>query len=144
MDKLLFFQDRNFDQAYYPVSKLRGFSRGFGGCGGCLYIHFDPLRNANQTDHAGDFDVDYVLIKFTDASVLGTVIRNIMTNINSTPKGVVRVLEIFGDEVRNHAFNIQGSDTRKFLCTPENAATEASCSGTTWQDVMTIHIAQPT
>ena len=71
MEKLLRFQNRNFDQVYYPLSKLRGFSRQDAACGGCLYIHFDPLRNANQADVGSDVDVDYVKIKFTDASVLG-------------------------------------------------------------------------
>ena len=96
MDKLLFFQDRNGTRHTTQSQSCVDSVGASVDADNCLYIHFDPLRNANQTDHAGDFDVDYVLIKFTDASVLGTVIRNIMTNINSTPKGVVRVLEIFG------------------------------------------------
>jgi hypothetical protein len=141
MDKLLYFQDRNFDQVWYPFSKLRGISRGFGGCGGCLYFHFDGMKNESQPDDGGDIDVDYVVIKFTDASVMGTVIRNIMTNIYAEKTGIVKIIEIFGDEVRNHAFNIKGSDTRQYLCTPENEATQATCSGTAWTDVVTFHVA---
>jgi len=148
MEKLLRFQDRNFDQVYYPLSKLRGFSRQDATCGGCLFIHFDPLRNANQVDAGSDIDVDYVKIKFTDASVLGTVIRNIMTNINSTPKGIVDVLIIFGNAVQKQAFDIKGSNTSQYLCTPQTDAGEdqfgsaaAACAGVTWNDVITIHMA---
>jgi len=148
MEKFLRFQDRNFDQVYYPLSKLRGFSRQDSVCGGCLFIHFDPLRNANESDAGSDVDVDYVKIKFTDASVLGTVIRNILTNISSSRTAIVDVLIIFGNAVQKHSFDIKGSNTSKYLCTPQTDAgedqfgsAEAACAGVTWNDVITIHMA---
>ena len=153
MEKVLRFQNSNYDQVFYPLSKLRGFSRQDAACGGCLYIHFDPLRNTTQPDGGasptGNFSTDYVKIKFTDSSVLGTVVRNILTNIASEKGGIVTILEVFGTAVRKQAFDTKGSNTSQYLCTPQTPEGEdqfgsanANCAGVTWADVIEIHMAE--
>lgn len=146
MEKYLRFQDANYDQVVYPLSRLLGFSRRSTDCGTCLFIHFEPLRATRQSEAgtgAEDFDTDHVRIQFSNANVFRQTVKNLLTNIAASKTGYIEVLCLNGNSLESQAFDVKGFNMSQYLCAPEGYGSELDgCSGASWTDLIKIHIVE--
>jgi hypothetical protein len=146
MEKYLRFQDVNYNQVVYPLSRLLGFSRKSTDCGKCLFLHFEPLRVTTQVEAdtgAEDFNTDHVRIKFSDANVLRQAVKNLLTNIAASKTGYIEVLCLNGNSLESQAFDVKGFNISQYLCAPEGYGSALDgCAGASWDELIKIHIVE--
>ena len=106
MERILRFRNRNFDNVYYPLSRLKGISRDATN----LVFNFESL-NKN-----GDSATDTVKIKFTDAGVHPLAVSNFYKAVYGSKTTIITIIDVSsvednGTVARNlHAFGVDNDD----------------------------------
>ena len=106
MEKILRFRNRNFDNVYYTLSRLKGISRDSTN----LVFNFESL-NKNGTS-----STDNVKIKFGDAGVHPLAVTNFYKAVYGSKKTIVTVIDVSSIEDNGtvgrslHAFGVDDND----------------------------------
>jgi len=106
MERILRFRNRNFDNVYYPLSRLKGISRDTTN----LVFNFESL-NKNGTS-----DTDTVKIKFGDAGVHPLAVSNFYKAVYGSKTTIITIIDVSsvednGTVARNlHAFGVDNDD----------------------------------